>query len=82
MDLGSGVITGLRHMQPGREEQLIPDRLTPDSHYSIELSLKVLYHKDVITPCLTDLGSGISCKLQAPSLTVTEGYYRIIKKEK
>jgi len=27
MDLGSGVITGLRHMQPGREEQLIPDPL-------------------------------------------------------
>ena len=25
--LGSGVITGLRHMQPGREEQLIPDPL-------------------------------------------------------
>jgi len=24
-DLRSGVITGLRHMQPGREEQLIPD---------------------------------------------------------
>jgi len=38
---------------------MIPDRLTPDSHYSIELSLEVLYHKDVITPCLTGLGSGM-----------------------
>ena len=27
LDLGLVVITGLRHMQPGREEQLIPDPL-------------------------------------------------------
>ena len=52
----------------GDASRLIPDRLTPDSHYSIELSLEVLYHKDVITPCLTDLGSGkfnlrLSCNI-------------------
>ena len=45
------------------QSELIPDRLTPDSHYSIELSLEVLYHKDVITPCLTDLGSVVEPSL-------------------